>query len=435
MDKINLELEKTILCGCLLDKSALMKAAEIIAFSDFQKPEHSTFFKALLDVPQGVSWDVISVGQDIRDRQKVGKAIGGAAYLLEIVQSDYTSANIVFHCRKLKELSLIRQKKTLFNAQAQSPAEDEFFQAELQKISAELEKLKSINCDSIALKVCDLIEAGIEGKRQVVSTPWRRIDDLSAFLMAGTVALFCGNVGAAKSFMILQLCVHLVGLGVKFAIWELEETTEYHVLRALAQFTGIASLTNPGWCQLNPEAARASYMENVDFINAIGNSMTDSPDTQPTLNQIALWIERKAHEGCRVVIIDPVSLAAHTQKEVWQEDNSFVDAVKKTAARYGCTVVLVTHPVKTVSMPDVSQLSGGVAFSRACQTVLWLQSHEPQSSAILTDCGSTEIEHARTLHILKSRNSGGQGKRLAFELVKENLTLREGGVLCKRTKQ
>lgn len=430
MEKIDLELEKNILCSCLLDRQALMLAAEIVGWVDFQKPEHQTLFRGLLDIPADCFWDVLHIGQDLRDRQKIGKAISGEI-LLEIAQASFGTANTVYHCRKLKELSLNRQRQQLIEIQAKDPMESGLFQAELEKISLSLETLKA-KPDSISLQVCELIEAGIEGKRQVISTPWRRLDLLAMFLLAGTVVLFCGNVGACKSFMVLQLCAHLIGLGVRFAIWELEENTAFHVLRALAQYTNSADLTNPDWQKSNPNIARAAYLENTDFINTLGGSMTDSPDSQPTLGQVSFWVERQARSGCRVIIIDPITLAAHTMRETWQEDQSFVDAIKKTAARHGCTIILVTHPVKAVSMPDVSQLAGGVTYSRACQTIVWLQSHEPQKSDILTACGTDEIEHSRTLHILKARNGSGQGKRLAFELNKENLTLTEVGIIGKK---
>jgi hypothetical protein len=39
--------------------------------------------------------------------------------------------------------------------------------------------------------------------------------------------------------------------------------------------------------------------------------------------------------------------------------------------------------------------------------------------------------HNRTLHILKSRNGTGQGKKLAFEFCGNSLTLKELGLIKK----
>lgn len=108
--------------------------------------------------------------------------------------------------------------------------------------------------------------------------------------------------------------------------------------------------------------------------------------------------------------------------------------IKRSATDYRCSVVLVTHPVKAVSFPDVTQLAGGAAYQRFAQTILWLESHPEKTNQVKTDCGTTEIEHNRTLHLLKARNGRGQGVRLAFSFRSESLTLREEGIIVKKSK-
>ena len=80
------------------------------------------------------------------------------------------------------------------------------------------------------------------------------------------------------------------------------------------------------------------------------------------------------------------------------------------------------------------QLAGGAAYSRFAQTILWLESHAEKISQVKTDCGRTEIEHNRTLHLLKARNGRGQGVKLAFNFQGESLTLREEGIIVKKCK-
>ncbi len=117
---------------------------------------------------------------------------------------------------------------------------------------------------------------------------------------------------------------------------------------------------------------------------------------------------------------------------MWEEDNAFLHDIKRTATDHCCSVVLVTHPIKAVSSPDVAQLAGGAAYSRFAQTILWLKSHPDKTSQVRTDCGTAEIEHNRTLHLLKARNGRGQDVRLAFNFRGESLTLREEGIIVKK---
>ena len=94
-------------------------------------------------------------------------------------------------------------------------------------------------------------------------------------------------------------------------------------------------------------------------------------------------------------------------------------------------ILALTHPMKTFSGPDLTQLAGGAAYSRFTQTILWLETHEPKTSRVKGPVGTADCRHNRTVRILKARNAKGTGFRLAFEFNSENLTLNELGVIVK----
>jgi hypothetical protein len=85
-------------------------------------------------------------------------------------------------------------------------------------------------------------------------------------------------------------------------------------------------------------------------------------------------------------------------------------------------------------MPDLSLIAGGASYSRFADNAIWLESHDPKKSLIKTDCGTVEQEHDRTIWILKSRDGGGTGSRLAFQFDKSNLTLLELGQIQHKKK-
>ena len=82
----------------------------------------------------------------------------------------------------------------------------------------------------------------------------------------------------------------------------------------------------------------------------------------------------------------------------------------------------------------MNQLAGGAAYSRFSQTILWLESHNEKASRVKTTCGTTEMDHNRTLHILKARNGKGQGVKVACNFESESLTLSEQGIIVKGNK-
>jgi hypothetical protein len=82
----------------------------------------------------------------------------------------------------------------------------------------------------------------------------------------------------------------------------------------------------------------------------------------------------------------------------------------------------------------MTQLAGGAGYSRFSQSILWLESHNEKKSKIKTTLGTIEMDHNRTLHILKARNGKGQGVRIACNFESESLTVTELGITIKNEK-
>ena len=296
------------------------------------------------------------------------------------------------------------------------------------------EALDNATTRDIAGEVAELVEDCIAGKRDTIDWPWSRLTSGTKALQPGTVTLLCGNEGASKSFMSLQAAAFWYHLKHKVAVFELEEDRRYHLMRCLAQRTTQGNLTDSGWIKDHPDDARGYVADNHDWLNGFGRCISESPNKQPDLDQLTAWCKIRAQLGARVIVIDPITVAAHKTAASWEEDNQFLHNIKQVAVEYNCSMVLITHPIKSVSMPDITQLSGGAAYKRFAQTIIWLESHGMKKNMVRTACGPAEIEHNRTLHILKARNGPGQGKKLAYNFLVDGLTLKEEGAIIKKEK-
>lgn len=300
------------------------------------------------------------------------------------------------------------------------------------KIRQEIQQaLQTGRSGSPAAGLCQLLDDTISGKRQAIRWPWSKVSELTHALLPESVCILCGGVGASKSFALLQAGLYWHVNGVKVAIFMLEESREFHLSRCLAQLAGCGNMTDPVWVKDNPEKARSYFTEYEDAIDSFGAFIYATPQTQPTLPELAKWVRARAKDGCRVVCIDPITAAAHGAGSVWDEDRAFLSDIKKTATDYQCSILLISHPIKSVSFADTGQLAGGAAYARFSQTILWLESHDFKTHNTQTPCGSTEINHNRTLHLLKVRNGRGQGVRLAFTFKGDSLTLQENGVIVR----
>lgn len=286
----------------------------------------------------------------------------------------------------------------------------------------------------IAAEVGNHIEAAISGLIMAVEFPWGYLSQCSKALLPETVTLLCGSAGASKSFMLLQTLAYWHDGGIKTACFQLEEDRKFHLTRMLAQKSGLAGITDPDWVKTNGDQARQAYTDHQAFLDGFGSRMWAAPETEQTLDQIAHWVTDRAKSGCRVIAIDPITAAAQSPKP-WIQDASFLGKIKRIAGDYGCSVVLVTHPAKSFSGPDMNQLAGGAAYSRFSQSILWLETHEPKTSRIKGAVGTADCEHNRTVRILKARNARGTGFRLAFQFSSESLTLNELGVIIKDSRK
>jgi hypothetical protein len=106
--------------------------------------------------------------------------------------------------------------------------------------------------------------------------------------------------------------------------------------------------------------------------------------------------------------------------------------VKCIAREKKVSVILATHPSKILNRqqpPSLDDIAGGAAVSRFAHKVLWIQNHViPTMSTVKNYDFTMEVEHNRTLHILKSRDTAGQGMKIAMNF-ESDLRFHEKGVL------
>jgi RecA-family ATPase len=289
---------------------------------------------------------------------------------------------------------------------------------------------ETTNPESIFDGVSDVYESIINGKRQAIEWPWPQLSKLSKSLINGSVTVLCGSPGASKSFMLLQACLFWHQAGVKVALYALEEDREFHLMRVLAQITGKPELSPSGmdWVKDHPDEVRDILKTNGDLLGSFGKRIWQRESTTMTLVEAAGWVEERAKDGCRIIAIDPITIVE--SKEPWIDDKRFIGHVGKIATDYKCSVIVVSHPVKSKSNPDMSQLAGSTAYSRFVQNILWLdhENEEQQSEIMESDLSICEVPHNRTLHILKSRHGRGSGKRLAMKF-NDSLCLEELGLI------
>lgn len=104
----SLEAEQCVLGAILLDKDALNKAVELLTEEDFYRSAHRKIFAAMVDLSEAnEEIDNITLAERLKARGDL-EAVGGVAYLAELIAAVPSVANIATHARLVAQKSKIR---------------------------------------------------------------------------------------------------------------------------------------------------------------------------------------------------------------------------------------------------------------------------------------------------------------------------------------
>lgn len=105
----NIDAEMSVLGAIFIDNACVSKVTALIDAMDFYKETHRTILKAMLSLNLTKSpIDLVTLTNSLKEAGDL-EIIGGAAYLLLLVDFVPTAANVTYYCRIVKEASNKRQ--------------------------------------------------------------------------------------------------------------------------------------------------------------------------------------------------------------------------------------------------------------------------------------------------------------------------------------
>jgi hypothetical protein len=254
-------------------------------------------------------------------------------------------------------------------------------------------------------------------------------------LMPGTITLLCGMGGSSKSLLISHASIYWLKNNVPFAVFHLEKDREFHQLRALAQLEGDSRLTDAEWCRDNPDTMVAALDRHRPTLNRLAERIWDAPGVLQTFANLERWLIDRGTDGCRVLVIDPIT-AADSGDKPWISEKKFMLNIGSIVRRFGASLILVTHP-KDGSKQMKGRLDahgGSQNYSRFADNVINLESNQPKSVQIVeyTPAGTQydDVNSNRVLSIRKSREGKGTGWDIAMWFEPNTLKFKELGLIC-----
>ncbi len=105
----NLDAERAVIGGVLLDKDAIIKIIDIVIPEDFYEARHEIVYRAMLDLfEKRKPIDIITLSEILEAEEHL-KEVGGSSYLAEVVNGTPSATNIVHWANIVKEKGILRR--------------------------------------------------------------------------------------------------------------------------------------------------------------------------------------------------------------------------------------------------------------------------------------------------------------------------------------
>ena len=242
----NLEAEQSVLGAILLNNEAMAKAMEILTEEDFYRGAHRKIYTAMLDLSDhGEVIDQITLFEHLKTKGEL-EAVGGSAYLAELVQIVPTAANIKYHCRIVRDKALLRGLITTSTEviargyDGTAPVDDlldfaerSVFSLAQGKLGRSFVKLKEIIKES--LDYVDVLSKRSQKTVTGVPTGFIELDELTAGLQPSDLVIIAARPSMGKTSLALGIAQHAaIKHDLVIGIFSLEMAKAQLVLRMLS---------------------------------------------------------------------------------------------------------------------------------------------------------------------------------------------------------
>jgi len=418
----NLEAEQSVLGAVLLDNSAMAKAMEVLTEEDFYRTAHRKIFQAMLDLSeQGEVIDQITLTEHLKEGGQL-EAIGGAAYLAELVQMVPSAANVKYHSKIVRDKALLRGLITAstdvitrgYEGQATVDelldfAERSVFGLAQDRLGRTFAPLKAVIKESL-----ELVDRLSKKKERVTGVPtgFEELDELTAGLQPSDLVVIAGRPSMGKTSLALGMAQHAaIRAGRVVGIFSLEMSNAQLVLRMLSSEACVDShalrtgkLQKEDWWRLAEAAGR---LENAPIYVDDSGSLT--------VQQMRGKARRlKAEHGLDLIIVDYLQLMqGRGDAESRQQEISDISrSLKALAKELDVPVLALSQLSRAVEsrkppIPMLADLRESGAIEQDADVVMFIyrdEVYEPE----------TEKKGIADVLVRKHRNGPTGDRQLVF---------------------
>jgi len=250
----SLEAEMSILGGILIDNDAINRVLEILNEDDFYRESHRKIFQAMMRLSdQREPCDLITM-TDILRKQGELEEVGGAPYLMTLVDYVPTAANISYYCKIVKEKSINRRLISVATEIAtlgydeQSDVNEllDLAQKNIYEISENKLRPQYVPVQTVLKEAFNILKSLHDRKEHVTGIPtgYLDLDHMTAGFQPGDLIIIAARPSMGKTTLALNIAEYASAdphnkKKVPSVIFSLEMGKEQLVMRFLASIAKV----------------------------------------------------------------------------------------------------------------------------------------------------------------------------------------------------
>jgi len=422
------EAEQSVIGAMLLDSDAGLTAVELLSDKDFYREGHRRILRAMAKLLEhGGVIDPVILRDELQRRGDL-EASGGTDYLAELLDVVPTAANVEYHCRIVREKSLLRRLIDVGTGIVQTAyegrddvgalldqAEQQVFEVSYQRGTQEVVRIKELMWQAM-----ERIEARHRGDDSVRGIPsgFTDLDEMTNGFQGSDLIIVAARPSMGKTSFCLNVAANAALEGnTPTAVFSLEMSRDQLVERLLAaeSFVDLHRL-------------RSVKLRDDDYpkMSRAAGLLGTAPiwiDDSPALTMLELRSKArrmKAEHDIGLFIVDYLQLIRGTgRQESRQEEISFISRSLKALARELQTPVMALSQLSRAPeqrggdrRPVLSDLRDSGAIEQDADLVMFIYRAEMYKSVVDEEDGAEE--GLAELMLSKHRNGPTGTMKLAF---------------------
>lgn len=417
----NVIAEQSVLGAAFLSKYALQKISDEMSRDSFYIDAHVKVFDCMQELKDSnIPIDITTVSARLKDKKQLD-SIGGVEYLLEIVNSVPTAANVDYYINLVNQKALLRNLIDTANEIANNAYNEEMDFNEL--IDGAERKIFSVskmrrgnefrNIQDVLNKAqSDLEKLAAQGREVTgLSTGFGNIDKMTSGFQPTEFIIIAARPGMGKTAFVLNLATSMAADNKTVAIFNLEMNAEQLATRMISSLGQIplskirtGRLEHNDWKRVNE--AMSQLADTNIFID-------DTPGI--TIGEIKAKCRRLAASpsGLDIVIIDYLQLVTSAERykgNRQQEVSDISRALKTLALELNIPIIAAAQLSREVEKRDdkrplMSDLRESGSIEQDADIVSFLYRDDYYNKEAKTDDFNKESEF-----IIGKNRSGPTGK-------------------------